>query len=250
MDTYLVNKQGMFMRIVVVLQKFITLVNSLPALKKHAETFSTLVDTIGTQLAATSKGTQAKTNVKHVSMQTMAKGVTQLVRLFHSYAFDHQMLELAEQTDIYESTIIDVRDDERAKYADGLVDLVEQYKTSLAEVGVTDEKIAAAHALVAGYSASLADKNSAVTGNSATRALLMANFQQADDIIEHHFNSLIPSASESDPQFLLEYQAAAVLHDTPATHEVKTDKNNGDAKPPQSDAEADKTAGDASSVKK
>ena len=179
----------------------------------------------------------------------MAKGVKQLVRQLHSYAFDHQMQELAEKTDINETTIINVRDDERAQYAAGLINLVEQNKASLVEVGVTDEKIAAARALVAGYSASLADRNSAVTDNSATRALLAANIQQADDIIEHHFDSLVPTASESNPQFLLEYTAAAMVHDTPATHETKTDKKTDDENPPPPDAAPDKKKGDSSSEK-
>ncbi|HUI30187.1 MAG TPA: hypothetical protein VLX91_08210 [Candidatus Acidoferrales bacterium] len=230
-----INKQGMYLVVIQVLNKFTALVATMPALAKLVASFTQTVTNIGTKSEEIGIGTSPKTDAKRKAESDMADAVIALVGKLHAYAAGKNDVELMEETDVPATVIHDKRDAERGKFAARLVDLVEEHQADLAgDYIVTDADIANARQLIAGHDGTLGDRNSTKTGQTGGRDAVMQMFAQADSMLEHQIDNLMLSFKKTNPDFYAEYEAARVIRDIAAHHKGKNDggKNGGIPKPP------------------
>ncbi len=122
------------------------------------------------------------------------------------------------KTDISETDIHDVREAERGTHAEALVALVEGYKADLADYGITDETLAAAHQAVAAFTASLKNRGSVKTEMTGGHDALFSLFDQADAMLKGTLDKFMSNFRKKSPDFFLEYQAARVIRDVAASH--------------------------------
>jgi hypothetical protein len=180
--------------------------------------FQNLVDDIGDKMEALSGGTSSATQAKHQAENDMVDAVVPLVSTLHAYASDKNDVDLMTKTDVTETDIHKVREAERGTHAGALVNLVETYKANLANYGITDETLTAAHLAVAAFTTSLKNRGSVKTELTGGHEFLFSLFDQADAMLLSKIDKMMNGFKKKNPAFYLEYQAARVIKDVAASH--------------------------------
>ncbi len=232
-----INKLGMYLAVIQVLNKFSAVFANVPALVRLAASLAQLAANIGTKSEAIGIGTSPKTEAKRKAEGEMSAGVSVLVGKLHSYATDKENAELMKQSDVTEWDIHHQRDAERGKYADQMLDLVEANLPNLADYAVTSDKIAAARQLVVDHDGTIGDRSSTKNSQTGGRDSVMAMFAQADSILEDQIDRMIPDFKKDNPDFCAAYDAARVIKDIAAHHKGKNNGGNtgsSSPKPPDS----------------
>lgn len=226
MNNNQMNKLGMYLVVLVVLDKFQTLIASVPAFATKVGLMKERVEEIRELAGDVSKGTGGKTEVKRSAASEMAHTVAKLVGLLHAYAVENGDRDLMAQTSVSETAIVEKRDAERDAYAGDLVDLVESHKAEAADWGVTDQKIASARSAVEAAKNSLGDRNETRTQHSGQRKVLESKFDEVDLILGEQIDKWVEEQEDDNPQFYAEYKSARVIRDIAAGR-----SGNGEAQP-------------------
>lgn len=217
-----INKVGMYLVVITVLDKFNAVISTIPAFAKLVTSFKSLTASISKVSEEADSGTTGKTKVKQSAASAMAETVASLVGILHAYACDIQDEDLMDRTEVAETDIIHTRDAKRASYATSLVDLVEANKAGLAEWGVTDEDIAEARQAIADYESSLGTRDSTKTAQKGERESIEAMIARADRMLYRQLDKMVGKQKTKTPDFYAEYQAARVIRDIAATRKGKT----------------------------
>lgn len=212
-----INKYGMFLVVITVLERFAAVIALMPAFGKAVASFKRFVADIGKTSEDVVTGTSAKTKVKRNAANEMAATVAALLGKLHAWASDTGNTELKEKSDISESDIEAVRDAERAVYARAQVGLVDENKASLADYNITDEVIEDAIATITAFENSLGDRNTTRAKQTGGREFVTETFAKADAVLIGQIDKLVASEKKNHPDFYNEYTAARVIRDIAAT---------------------------------
>ena len=216
-----VNKVTMYLVVITVLDKFSAVISAVPAFANLVTSFKALTAEVRAKSQDADAGTSGKTKVKQTAASIMAETVTSLVGALHAYACEEDDQDLMEQTDIAETNIIRERDAKRADYCTKLVDLVEKHKADLADWGVTDADIAEARQSIKDYEASLGARSSAKTTQEGEHGSVDDMIAKVDRLLFRQMDRMVKKQKKNHPDFFVEYSAARVIRDIPATHKGK-----------------------------
>ncbi|MCL5266867.1 MAG: hypothetical protein M1469_02040 [Bacteroidetes bacterium] len=224
-----INKLGMYLVVLAVLDKFAAVVATIPALVTLVESFRSVVGAIQAKSEEVDKGTYGETKAKLKAGGNMTETIASLVGSLHSFAAERDDEELMHKSDVSESDIDRKRDAERAAYATSLTDLVEEHKTDLVEWGISDVDITEARAAIKSYKDSLDRRDSTRTNQEGQRETIDELFSRGDRILVRQMDKLVKRKKSENPDFVAEYVAARVIKDIAATRSKPT---NGDTPQP------------------
>ncbi len=222
------NKYSMYLVVLTVLDKFSSLVATVPALVRLVVSFKKMTADIGKTSGSVGVGTTGKTKAKRKAESEMSFAVASLVGSLHAYAADKNNVDLMEKSSVTQSDIEDIRDAERGQYAKSLVDMVESSKAELSDWNVNEAKIADARQKISVYESSLGDRSATKTEQSGGVDALVELFAKADALLKDQIDRLANSFEQDHPDFFSEYEASRVIRDVAASRNNRG-KDNPDA---------------------
>ncbi len=210
-----INKLGMYLVVLTVLDKFSAVIAAVPAAVKLVARFKGIVAEINSRSSEVDKGTSGETNAKTKAEDDMSEAVSILVGVLHSYATEVEDEELMKKSDVTDSDIDRKRDVERGPFCTSLIDMVEEHKAELAEFGVAEEDIANARALIKAYEDSLGKRDSTKVEHESQRKSIAALFRSADRLLNRQLDKMVANMKNADMKQA--YEAARVIRDVAAT---------------------------------
>lgn len=210
-----VNKLGMYLVVSTVLDKFSTVIASIPAAVRCVARFKQIVAEIEARSSEVDKGTSGETNAKTKAEDDMSEEVSMLVGVLHSYAAEMNDEELMKKSNVTDSDIDRKRDAARGSFCTSLIDLIEEHEAGLVEYGVTKEDIANARVLIKTYEDLFGKRETTKVGHEGQRKSIASLFRSADRLLSEQLDKMVPKMK--DVEFKLAYDAARVIRDVAAT---------------------------------
>ena len=222
------NKLAMYLTVVSVLDKNLSLWQPLAALGTAFGKLKASITKINTLEQSLSGGTKGVTAGKRAKRIAMAETAAAVAGAIGAYASENGKPELLAKVDFSASDILRVRDTESSNIAQAIHDSPNGDLPALAEFGVTADTLTDLQAKIDAYTGNVSGPRTARSNNRASGEMLDAEFAVADTVLEKQIDGLLAKFKTIEPEFHAAYVAAREIVDNPGGHKGK----NGHGTPP------------------
>lgn len=207
------NKYSMYKAVNVVLDKYQSAIDQIPAFVQCENDFKSKLDLISendTKYKTTLKGAKATKDDAEDELIGVIMKVARPVYVFARRKKDENLKALTRWTD---SGLKKLRDTELLQIGKNISNKITENVSELADFGITSAISDDFQATVKAYDDALGGRDSKSTESKTARKDLTDDFYDADDILKEDLDSMIESVKSDHPQFYKEYHAARIIKD-------------------------------------
>ncbi len=190
-------------------QAVVAITNAYNALKAHIQS----IQDYATSHSSTTKGATASKRAARVTMVDAALEVAGAVRAYASANHDE---ELRAKAAFQPSNFNRLRDTEVSGFCQSIHDAANDVVGSLGDQGVTAATLTAFQAKIDAYNGAVAKPRTARSSNRAAGALMEAEFEETDKLLEDQLDALVVRFKTTQPAFYQAYVAARSIVDDAA----------------------------------
>ena len=212
------NKLAMYRAARAVLNTFADTLQTIPALKKGSDSFSTAVDileNIHTEHKTVSKGTVAE---KHDVKSHLAREADTICGTLYAYGKKIGDSHLTEIMNVTESELGRLRDNMLLEEVKNISKTFSSLQPNLGDYAVTNESVTAFQKIVTDFDKSLNNKDSKGTTSVAAREKLSKEFAAIDKILQDEIDKLIKLVRNTNSDCYNQYLQARVIKDYGIRH--------------------------------
>lgn len=229
MDARKENKLSSYKAVETVLDENQNIWQGLVAFVAAVAAFKTSIQTINGLEQSRNGGTKGVTASKQAKRDAMSAAALEVAGGVRAYASANDDKELLAKVDYSASDFRNARDTEAATICQGIRDTANANVANLADCGVTANDLAALQTKINAYNAAIGKPRTKLSTNRAAGAMMDAEFDAADKVLDEQLDGLIEKYKVSQPSFYQAYVAAREIVDNAPGHNGK----NGGANQPQ-----------------
>jgi len=154
---------------------------------------------------------------KTVSKQTLAQKTADIAGFIYAFAAATDNNTLQQEVNYNLSKLLKTRDEQLAPRCQIIHDKGIEFKTQLADYGITDATLADLQAAIDSYSATSPKTRTAISTRKTLKSNLAEEFRQLDAVLKKRIDKLINIFRDSHPDFVKTYESNRIIPDPPTT---------------------------------
>ncbi|MEQ1678539.1 MAG: carboxypeptidase regulatory-like domain-containing protein, partial [Chitinophagaceae bacterium] len=215
---YVMNKKqeaklGMGQAVILHCDKYIALINTLPAFIIVLNAFKMVVSSIRNTVQREARNISGITVDKKELRETLAKQANVLAAVIYSYASASGNNTLKAEVDYTYSHLRNLRDDELGPTCMIIHKAAEVNLVSLIDYNITPPVLDSFKAMVYEYTGIVATPRNATAGRKALNSSLKNLFQEFDTILNERMDTLALALQQDNPEFYEEYKNNRIIVD-------------------------------------
>jgi len=222
MTKVLEDKRTMLTAILTLLLANLTKITQIAGFMEAVNFFQELLEKIDAKANEKDDATTGKTAVKHAAEEALIAAIMKASAALLLLARKTKNLELKEKANIQESALTRMRDTDLAAKGKAALDLIKQYATELASIGVTAEEITGLEAKINAYSNAIGKSVSSVSERKGARETLESLVKEADEVLAEEIDNYMERIRDVEPEFYAVYCDARYIRATGVRHKPET----------------------------
>lgn len=207
------NKLNMFNSVLAVLNEHETAVSEIPALAETITQFQSEVTAIVETDNQYGQSTSGKTAEKNVAVEEAIVCLLPVRAALYALALKNKDEELKAVSSSTESYLKKLRDVELVKTAEQILQTAQQRINGLTPYKITSEKLTALKNKIDAVKSKGGKKDTGFSNKSALRKSLTEKFDNADEILSEHLDTMMELVRQDNVQFYNQYFSARVIKD-------------------------------------
>jgi hypothetical protein len=213
------NKLRAYQTVELVLEAHEATWSSLPAFATAVGEFTAVLPAIQA-LAQTQASREGASNEKAYALVALGNAAFEIGAAVHAYAVTTHDFALEGRVDFSRTTVAYGREAAVLARVRDIHAAATANLASLADYGITQAKLTAFKKKIDAFEASLAKPRQQIATSSAATQTLLAQFTDADTILNKRLDKLVYQFKETAPDFFNAYQTARSIVDLRGTHKT------------------------------
>ncbi|MEQ1677537.1 MAG: carboxypeptidase regulatory-like domain-containing protein [Chitinophagaceae bacterium] len=206
-------KLGMGQAVILHCDKYIAIINTMPAFMMFLNAFKMVVSTILNTVQREARNISGITVDKKELRETLAKQANVIAAVIYSYASASGNHTLKAEVDYSLWDLKNLRDDELGPTCMIIHKAAEDNQAALIDYNITSPVLHSFKALVYDYIGKVATPRNATAGRKALNSSLKTLFQEFDTILNERLDTVALALQQDNPEFYEEYKNNRIIVD-------------------------------------
>ena len=216
------NRLSMFKAVLAVMDSSSEIISSVPIINQFKTELAGYIKQIESKGLTVTTSTSGKTLAKVDAREVLSDLLLKMGSSIYSYAKRKNIQDAMSICEVSRTRLARMKENDYVIKTDAIIEKLKQYKDSLSDYGVTDEKIRLLESLLEDFKTAADLKDTGSANKTAAYDSLEQLFINVNELFLHELDGMVEHFSKTYPEFYSAYFSARTVKDLGRHHANNT----------------------------